>query len=277
MRLNVLHPSLVEDGIAQQFIQARARQHLADDVKDAIGAECLTHLVEFLEKAVEDLALAGIAGDEIPDVHLVVLPVAVDASHPLLQAVGIPGDVVVDHQRAELQVDALTRGLGRHHNLRPVAEGVFGLDAGVHIQRTVDGHHVVTPLAQFAQRVLSLAGPGQILQRVLELGEDQQLARPKVVQDVVAQCGQLALDGLSAHGFRLGDERLQFIDLLAHLFDVLRDGQVFQPGFDVHPLILRQVVDFLRREVARPKIVFLLLLNLLRQGQQLFQPRLTSL
>ena len=55
--------------------------------------------------------------DEVEDEAVLLLAVAVDAAHALLQPHRVPGDVVVDHQPAELQVDAFARGLGGHQHL----------------------------------------------------------------------------------------------------------------------------------------------------------------
>ncbi len=46
------------------------------------------------------------------------------AADPLLDALGIPGQVVIHHQRAELEVDPLRRRLGRDHDLAFVPEVV---------------------------------------------------------------------------------------------------------------------------------------------------------
>ena len=147
MLLDILNATLGKDGLTQQFIQTGPRKHLADDVEYAIRAQGHAHLVEFHEETVQDLPFAGILGDHIPDIDLSVLTVAVDTAHALLQTVGVPGDVIVDHQRAELQVDALTGGVGGHHDLSAITEDVFRLDASVHAHRAIDGHDVVTPLA----------------------------------------------------------------------------------------------------------------------------------
>ena len=59
-----------------------------------------------------DLAFARVLGHEIPQVADFGLADAVDAAEPLLQAVRIPGQVVVDHQVSALQVDAFAGGVG---------------------------------------------------------------------------------------------------------------------------------------------------------------------
>ena len=40
-----------------------------------------------------------------------------NAAHPLLKAVGVPGDVVIDHQMCALEVNAFTCCVGRHQDL----------------------------------------------------------------------------------------------------------------------------------------------------------------
>ena len=60
----------------------------------------------------EDLALAGVVGDQVPQVADLGLADAVDAAEPLLDPVRVPRQVVVDHQVRALQVQALARGVG---------------------------------------------------------------------------------------------------------------------------------------------------------------------
>ena len=52
------------------------------------------------------------AGDEIESVDVPLLPDAMDAPEPLLQPGRVPGQVVIDHQPAELEVDPFAGRLG---------------------------------------------------------------------------------------------------------------------------------------------------------------------
>ena len=70
--------------------------------------------VELFEQDLEDPAFVGAAGHQIDDAHVVLLAVAVDAPHTLFEARRIPGDVVVHHRPAELEVDPFARGIGGH-------------------------------------------------------------------------------------------------------------------------------------------------------------------
>ena len=54
--------------------------------------------------------------------HLVFLSVAVNAPHPLFQAIRVPRKIIVEHKVAELQVNPFARGLGCEEKLRLLAE-----------------------------------------------------------------------------------------------------------------------------------------------------------
>ena len=64
-----------------------------------------------------DVALAGLLGDQVPEVADLGLADAVDAAEALLEAVRVPGQVVVDHQVGALEVDALAGGVGGDQHL----------------------------------------------------------------------------------------------------------------------------------------------------------------
>ena len=61
-----------------------------------------------LEQLLEDPAFTGVRRDEIEDEAVLFLTVSVDAAHALLKTHRVPGNVVIDHQPAELEVDAFT-------------------------------------------------------------------------------------------------------------------------------------------------------------------------
>ena len=111
------------------------------------------------------------------------LAVAVDAPDPLLEPDGVPRDVVVDHQRAELKVDAFARGLRGDEHLGRLAELALGVDAAPRRVAVADLHAAVdlgdgeAPLAELAERPAVLAVAGQEVERVLVLGEDEKLLR----------------------------------------------------------------------------------------------------
>ena len=101
----------VADRLDQQVAQRRPRKTLAEHVED-LAAERLALLVDLLEQPLEHLALAGVVGDEVPQVADLGLADAVDAAEALLDAVRVPRQVVVDHQVRALEVEALAGGVG---------------------------------------------------------------------------------------------------------------------------------------------------------------------
>ena len=114
------------------------RAALLVDADDALleidaGLDGAEHLVAGAEDAVEepellveklvDPLVGGVAlVEEVDDDDVELLAVAVAAADALLDALRIPGQVVVDDQIAELKVDALGGGLGGDHDGGFVAE-----------------------------------------------------------------------------------------------------------------------------------------------------------
>ena len=101
-------------------------EEAADDVEHLVRTQRLADCVKPFEQHSEHPAFPGACRNQIDDAHIVLLSVAVNAAHPLLQTSRVPGDVVVDHQAAELEVDALARGVGRDKEAgtRRVAEAL---------------------------------------------------------------------------------------------------------------------------------------------------------
>ena len=103
----------VADRLEQQAAQRRVLEDalVGEHVEDLV-AERLALLLELVEQALEHLALAGLVGHQVPEVADLGLPDAVDAPEALLDAVRVPGQVVVHHEVGALQVDALPRRVG---------------------------------------------------------------------------------------------------------------------------------------------------------------------
>ncbi len=76
--------------------------------------------------------------EEVDHHHVELLAVAVAAADALLDALRVPGQVVVHHQVAELEVDALGRGLGGDQDRRLVAEVLHQRGAHVGARRAGD-------------------------------------------------------------------------------------------------------------------------------------------
>jgi len=68
-----------------------------------------------------------------------------NTTHALLKAHRVPGDVIVDHKPAELEVDPLPGGLGGDENLSIIAKVAFSEDAGAWRVTVANLHATVDP------------------------------------------------------------------------------------------------------------------------------------
>ena len=100
-------------------------------------------LLQLLQQRAVDVALAGLLGHQVPQVADLGLADAVDAAEALLDAVGVPRQVVVHHQVGALQVDALAGRVGgqQHLHLGVVLEGLLRLHALLAAHAAVDHDH----------------------------------------------------------------------------------------------------------------------------------------
>ena len=101
----------VANGFHQQLAQRHLRKEIAQDIED-LAVERLALRLQFAQQPFVDVAFARLAGDQVPQVADLRLADAVNTAETLLQPVGIPGQVVVDHQVRALQVDAFAGGIG---------------------------------------------------------------------------------------------------------------------------------------------------------------------
>ena len=115
LRLHV-GPLAVVDGVQQQVAQRGLVERFAEHVED-LAAVGLALLLDLVQQPGEDLAFAGVAGDEVPQPADLFLADAVDAAEALLDAVGVPRQVVVDHQVRGLQVQAFAGSVGGEQDL----------------------------------------------------------------------------------------------------------------------------------------------------------------
>ena len=114
---------------------------LAEHVEH-LPAEGLPRLLQLFEELSVDVALARFVRDQVPEVTHLGLADAVDAPEALLQAVRVPGQVVVHHQVGALQIDAFAGRVGgeQHLDLRVVAEGFLGLEPLLAAHAAVNRH-----------------------------------------------------------------------------------------------------------------------------------------
>ena len=120
------------DATLEIHTRADGAQHLV------AGPEHPFEQLELLRQQIVDAAVGLVAAiDEVDHHHVVLLPVAMATADALLDALRIPRQIVVDDQRAELQIDAFGAGLGGDHHRAALAKvldqrgaGVGGLRAG---------------------------------------------------------------------------------------------------------------------------------------------------
>ena len=98
----------VADRVDQQRAQRRLAERRAEHVEH-LAAVGLALLLDLQQQPREDLALAGVVGDEVPQAADLALADAVDPAEALLDPVRVPRQVVVDHQVRDLEVQALAR------------------------------------------------------------------------------------------------------------------------------------------------------------------------
>ena len=163
----------VADGVDQQILETALLEHLPQDVEHP-PLEGHTLNLQLLEQSLEDGAFARLHGHQVPEVADLGLTDPVDAAEALLQPVRVPRQVVIDHQVGVLQVHAFTGRVGRqqHPGGRVVAEQLLHLAPVLALDAAVDHHH----------RFLGPDQPadlhGQVVERVLVLGEEDELALP---------------------------------------------------------------------------------------------------
>jgi hypothetical protein len=125
-----------------------------------------------LQQALVDVAFPRLPGDQVPEVAHFGLADAMDAAEALLQAVGVPGEVVVDHQVGALQVDAFASGVGRQEevNVGVAAEALFDGAAGFTAEAAIYVDDVVITAEEGFETAV------QVAQGVAVFGEDDEFA-----------------------------------------------------------------------------------------------------
>ena len=161
----------IANRLEQEVTQWPTRElELAKHVED-LPTEGRTGLIEFVEQGAVHFAFAGLLSDEVPQVTHLCLANAVDTAEALLQAVGVPRQVIVHHQMGALQVDPLPSRVGgeQHLHLGIVPECLLGLQALLAAHAAVDDNDRLLAPEQCAHTRVEIA------QGITVLGEDDQL------------------------------------------------------------------------------------------------------
>jgi hypothetical protein len=155
----------------QEFPQGFAGElYLAENIEH-LAAKGLACFLEFVEESAVNVTLTSLLGYQVPEMADLGLADAVNPSEPLLDTVGVPWQVVVDHEVSTLKVDALTGCIGRQEylNIGVVTERFLDLQAFLTTNTTMDDDH---GLGTSEERSDSLV---QVTECVAVLGEEDQL------------------------------------------------------------------------------------------------------
>ncbi len=209
-------PFAVAGQRVEQVVAERAvLEQPSDDVEDLVRAEFPADRVQLVEQHLQHAALAGAGGDQVDDHHVAPLAVAVDAPQALLETRRVPGDVVVDHQPAELQVDPLAGRVGGDEEA--VAAGPA---EAVDLRLARRPRHAPVDRGDPARVADALEPPDQVLDRVAVLAEDEPLvAGVARVVEHRAEPFELRLGAGVDQAAGPGAQRLDGGELLAQLVD----------------------------------------------------------
>ena len=161
----------VPDRVDQQIAQGFSVEMQPSEYVEHLPAEGFPRVVQFLEQGAVHIAFPRVGGDQIPQMAHLRLADSVDASEALFQPVGIPGQVVIDHQVRALQVDSLSGCVRReqHLHVRVMPEGFLRFEAFFAFLAAVDDGNGPFPAEQRGD-----TSP-EIMQRVEVLGENDDL------------------------------------------------------------------------------------------------------
>src|SRR5687768_5511200 len=96
-----------------------------------------------------------------------------NTSHPLFQSRRIPRDVPVEHQPAELQINAFPRRICADE--KPRATIGLGFPEAVHLLLPFGVMHAAVDLGNFAGESQSVESTDEVIERVPMLSKDDQL------------------------------------------------------------------------------------------------------
>jgi hypothetical protein len=136
-----------------------------------VAAERLSRLLQLIQQLAIDVAFASFVCHQVPEVAHLGLADPVDATEPLLEAVGVPRQVIVDHQVSPLEVDAFAGGVrGQEYaDFRVVLERLLRLHPVLAADTAVDDDHGFLAAQQSRD-------PGlEVVERVAVFGEHDEL------------------------------------------------------------------------------------------------------
>ena len=111
--LSYLGRFAIPDGLDEQVPERAAPElELSEHIED-LAAQRVAGLFQLLEEAPVDIALTRLFGHEVPEVADLSLANTMDTPEALLQPVGVPWQVIIDHEVGALEVDTFAGGIRR--------------------------------------------------------------------------------------------------------------------------------------------------------------------
>jgi hypothetical protein len=256
-------------GLHHQLGEVPVVEDLSQDVENLVAAQGIPDLPKLFKELGEDPSFAGILCHQVEDRDLLGLAIPVDTAHPLFQAVGVPGDVVVDHEVAKLEVDPFACRFGGHQDLGFGLEDPFGPDPVFQTHAPVDDIGLVSPLFYPVFQIVE-GIPGfrkdeefSVLRALVFLGE---------LMKGLSKFLQLDLLFPFDDGPRSFDEVGEGCDLPLQLFPVFGNTEGLPDLFLFPPVLLAQVLHGVEIEG-----ILLRLFGFKGAFQQLFEPPLSAL
>src|SRR5690606_12328307 len=215
-------PHRLDQQVAERVVLERPPEDVEDLALVRPGL-----LLQLGQQPEVDLALPGVPRHALPEVAHLGLADPVEAAQTLLDAVGVPREVVVDHEMRPLEVQPLPGGVGGDQD-------ADGLVVGEQLPRppprltweaTVDPddragvpHHLPDALSEVVERVTVLREDDDLAK--VPVGVPEQVVLPQEP----AQLGPLAVGSAGADPAGELDEIPEDRDLLVELRDRLGGG-----------------------------------------------------
>jgi len=157
--------------VSKYALHMSGREQLAYNIKNRIVIQGVPYFLELVQEPLQDTAFDGVCCHEVKNQAVLSLTVAMDAAHALLEAIGIPGDVVVEKDIADLKVDSFPCRFGGDEHLdRTVSELLLrvetctGIVSGARFHAAMDKTYLKSPCLELFNEVVEC---------VLELGKKE--------------------------------------------------------------------------------------------------------
>ena len=148
----------VSDRLDQQIPQRFALELKFAENVEYLAAEGLAGLLQLFQKPVIYIPFAGLFGHQVPQMAHFGLADTVDTAETLFDAVGVPRQIVIDHQMGTLEIDALAGGVrGKQHlHLRVMLERFLRFHSIFAAHAAMDHDHGLMTSEQCANAALKI-------------------------------------------------------------------------------------------------------------------------